>query len=519
MKLLLVDDESFVCERIRRQIDWDQLGIDEMTSCCDGLQALNIIRTLRPDILVTDIRMPNLDGIKLAEEFLYQFPEARVIFISGYSDVPYLRSAIRLRAVSYVEKPIDMEELAADIRTAAEEIRNLHQVQIDRELLMSQGKLARKNAVARGLVHEETCGEAAQLLREMLNGRPACLFASCITQLYRSETAEALGEEDLCLQAISAFQAAEMDACAFLDGERLVIQLICFDEQQTKTASLSPVFRSLTSFLSGRNIRCGHSVGRFVRNPDQLPLSYQSAMKNLPRIFYKGPGCLLTDRGETPRSMDMSALSLSAYAHALKKDNSEMIVSLLENLAEQLRFHDATLPPEALRFYYAVLMRMFRDAEKENILLFEEPMDEYRMLDRLQRFPFLDDLQGYTLSVVRDYYEKVHNHYTDNPVVNKIIGYVQQSYADPDLSVTKIAEHMKLSSTYVCHLFRSVTDETLGDYLTRLRLEKAQELLETGRYQVREIARMVGYRNGNYFSYRFRKQMGYAPSDRREDRL
>ena len=122
MKLLLVDDESFVRERIRLQINWQEIGIDQLEVCDDGERALNVIRVFKPDILVTDIRMPGLDGIKLAEEYLYHNPEAKVIFISGYSDVPYLRSAIRLRAVSYVEKPIDIAELTADIRTAAEEI-------------------------------------------------------------------------------------------------------------------------------------------------------------------------------------------------------------------------------------------------------------------------------------------------------------------------------------------------------------------------------------------------------------
>jgi len=514
MKLLLVDDEAFVCERIRRQIDWEKLGIDELVSCSDGLQALNTLRTFQPDILLTDIRMPNLDGIKLAEEFLYQHPEARVIFISGYSDVPYLRSAIRLRAVSYVEKPIDMEELAADIQTAVDELRNLRQAHFDQETLLARGKISRRASIARAVIHVETCREAAALLREECGGIPDAQYGACVTALYRTAESETITEEELSERTADFFRSAETDAFAFLSEDRLGIILVCSGEARTKAAFLTPLFHSLTDFLAEKRIRCAHAVGPFCRNVNRIPASWLAAVKALPRCFYKEPGRLVTAREDPAPALNMEELPLSAYSHALKKENSDMIVSLLENLAGQLRLHDGTLPSDTLRFYYTILMRMYREAEKENVPLFDQPMDEYRMLDLLRSFPFLDQLQAYTLGVVRDYYEKVNNHYTDNPIVNKIIGYLQQNYGDPDLSVTQVSEHLKLSATYVCHLFRNVMGVTLGDYLTRLRMDRAREMLETGRYQVKEVARMVGYRNGNYFSYRYRKETGSAPTDR-----
>ncbi len=517
MKLLLVDDESFVRERIRLQINWQEIGIDQLEVCDDGERALNVIRVFKPDILVTDIRMPGLDGIKLAEEYLYHNPEAKVIFISGYSDVPYLRSAIRLRAVSYVEKPIDIAELTADIRTAAEEITNRYQVSLDREELRAKSLFARQTSIAKSLINEENHPEAVQALKEYFKEKSFCLFAAGITQLFPSDRGGLGSPEELFSALMPAFGNAGIGMCFFQDENRLVFHILCTDETQKKTAVLAPLFEQITDYLAQRQVICCHVIGRFVRDASQLYRSYQSAMQSLLRYYYREPGCLILSQEEKPRSLDLNEIPLSAYSHALQKENSEMIVSMLNNLAAQLKMNDGTLPSDVHRFYYSIIMRMYREAEKENILLFDLPMDEYRMLDRLRSCRFLDELHQYTLSVIRDYYEKVNNHYTDNPVVNKIIGYIQQNYANPELSIGLISEHMHLSSSYLAHLFRNVTGCTLGDYLTRIRIDKAQEIMESGEYRVKDVARMVGYRNGNYFSYAFKKQKGFAPSGRAED--
>lgn len=518
MKLLLVDDESFVRERIRLQVNWRELGIDQLEVCDDGERALGVIRAFKPDILVTDIRMPGLDGIKLAEEYLYHNPEAKVIFISGYSDVPYLRSAIRLRAISYVEKPIDIEELSADIRTAVEEITNRYQVSLDREELRAKGRFARQASIAKSLISEENRPEAVQALKDYFGGKAFCLFASGITQLFPSEKGGLGSAEELFSTLVPAFENAGIGLCLFRDENRLVFHLLCTDESQKKSLVLAPLFEQIRDYLAEREITCCHVVGRFVRDASQLYRAYQSAIQSLPRHYYREPGCLILSQEENPRSLDLNEIPLSAYSHALQKENSEMIVSMLNNLAAKLKMHDGTLPTDVVRFYYSVIMRMYREAEKENILLFDPPMDEYRMLDRLRSCRFLDELHAYTLGVIRDYYEKVNNHYTDNPVVNKIIGYIQQNYANPELSIGMISEHMTLSSSYLAHLFRNVTGCTLGDYLTKVRIDKAQEIMESGEYRVKDVARMVGYRNGNYFSYAFKKQKGFAPSERVEDR-
>lgn len=121
VKLLIADDESFTRQGILETIPWKALNISEVREAYDGQNALEIIKDFEPDILLTDVRMPRLNGIELSFKVRELYPNCSIIFMSGFSDKEYLKSAIHLKAISYVEKPIDLDELEISIRNAVTE--------------------------------------------------------------------------------------------------------------------------------------------------------------------------------------------------------------------------------------------------------------------------------------------------------------------------------------------------------------------------------------------------------------
>ena len=121
VKLLLVDDESFTRQGILETISWETLNIGEIREAYDGQNALEVLKDFEPDILLTDVRMPRLNGIELSFKIRDLYPNCSIIFMSGFSDKEYLKSAIHLKAISYVEKPIDLGELEISLRSAATE--------------------------------------------------------------------------------------------------------------------------------------------------------------------------------------------------------------------------------------------------------------------------------------------------------------------------------------------------------------------------------------------------------------
>ena len=122
IKLLIVDDESFTRQGILETIPWKDLSIYDVKEAFDGENALEILKEFEPDILLTDVRMPRLNGIELSFKTRELYPNCSIIFMSGYSDKEYLKSAIHLKAISYVEKPIDLYELEEALKSAVSEV-------------------------------------------------------------------------------------------------------------------------------------------------------------------------------------------------------------------------------------------------------------------------------------------------------------------------------------------------------------------------------------------------------------
>lgn len=125
MKLLIVDDEELTRNGLISSIDWEHFGITEILQADDGLNGLNAAKEHRPDIILCDVRMPRMDGIEMLEQIESFLPNVCAIFMSGFSDKEYLKAAIKLKAISYIEKPIDPAEISDAIAEAADRVQKL----------------------------------------------------------------------------------------------------------------------------------------------------------------------------------------------------------------------------------------------------------------------------------------------------------------------------------------------------------------------------------------------------------
>lgn len=121
--VLVADDEKMPREILRDHLPWEELGVERVEEAEDGAQALELARVHRPDIIISDVKMPRMNGLELAGAVREMYPECQFIFLSGYTDKEYLKGAIKLRAASYVEKPIDLEEISAVLRDVVSELR------------------------------------------------------------------------------------------------------------------------------------------------------------------------------------------------------------------------------------------------------------------------------------------------------------------------------------------------------------------------------------------------------------
>jgi two-component system response regulator YesN len=319
-----------------------------------------------------------------------------------------------------------------------------------------------------------------------------------------------LTEGDLAALAAQVFSGDEAVCAGCLNGDRAVLACFCRGADFYRREKLEEYLHALTGRLARRGFSAVYAVGRAGAGAAVFPESYAGARQGLAQCYYKGRGCVCYHQAGGGPVFDLDRISLSDFSHALEKDTPQHFCWLLNSLTAALKGCAATPPDTVIRFYYTILVLVIRAAEKDGVVLFENYQDEYDVWDALHRLPQLDDLCAFVADGAERYFTLSQGG-ARNAMVNKIVRYLHQHYPNPDLSVTLIAEAMGLSPTYICHLFKNTLGVTLGGYLTQVRIRAARELMGKGVYRVKDIARQVGYRDGNYFSYKFKKETGCSP--------
>jgi two-component system response regulator YesN len=514
MRLLLVDDEFFVRERILRQLNWNELGIDDVCQAGCGVEAVRILNDYSPDVLLTDVRLPNMNGLQLAEEVTRANPDCRIIFISGYSDVSALRGAIRLHAVNFVEKPINMQELSDSIRKAASDLRREHYLKSDLNKYQIKTRQEQLISAAKGLTKSDTANEAAESVRQLSGSGDFTYYVSATLRLINTQDEPLLDDVSFATALNDVFCDNESVAVGFVKRDRAVIHLFCRSYSFRRREKLEPYLGKLINRLRETGINSVCATGKPGRLPDAFPESYATAQQTLSYCYYNSPGCICHYRDYDLGGYDMESIPLADFSHALTKSEPQYFNSMLVNLVSSVKTRDATPPGQVVRFFSNVLAMVMRSAARENVKIFDAFADEYDVWDHIHNLPFLDDLRDFTLDTVKRYYEQT-RHNTSNSTVNRIIGFIRQNYDNPDLSVTMIADNIHLTPTYICHLFKDTLGVTIGEYITRQRINKAKDLLRAGTYKVKDLARLVGYRSGSYFSYAFKRETGYSPGDKK----
>ena len=192
----------------------------------------------------------------------------------------------------------------------------------------------------------------------------------------------------------------------------------------------------------------------------------------------------------------------------------------IHNLTGEIKQYQNTLVINVLRHYYALICELMRLAQDEQITLYEPKSARSRMFGSISRtFLSSRQLEDFLVQGVNQYYDSLNEGKYGNATVDRIVKFIKNNYSNPDLSITAISEYINLSPTYICHLFKDTTEITINNFILNYRMQKAQQLLKDPACKVKDVGFLVGYRNGNYFSYQFKKFTGLSPSQFREKTL
>ena len=539
-KLLIVDDEPSTRYGLKFSFDWAKYGIEVAGEAEDGETALEEIVRLKPHIVITDVKMPFMDGIELSRRIRESYNDIKVIFISGYDDVDYLKSALKLDAIDYVFKPININELGNSLEKVVNLIRKDEKQQhIIRDMslkLEESMPLLREKffiSLIRGEIKDEyEIKEKTKFLEiNLLFESQYCVIVVNIDD--HISVIKAISEKDKQITSIYIISICQdiIDkyTCGYVfevnQGEFVLIlnQPLELENQDIYTLACD-IHENVSSSI-GISFTIG--IGPEVENLSQLSKSYERALEALKQKLFLGKNKVIT----IDNLANNSTNEKDGYYKSFYREGEKLCSIIKAGDSERLRVHIddyfcnmINKKPTSINYcrnaciHLIIMTFMIRmelditsiEIEKQESLLIEK-ISEQETVEDMNKY-----ICAYLLYICRLILEKRRGNSSN--VVVKIKQIVKEKY-HKNITVADIAADVYLTSTYICLIFKQETGETINDYLTKIRIEKAKELLLDSRNKIYDISTSVGYSDSSYFSKLFKKYTGLNPSEYREYKI
>lgn len=516
MKLLIVDDEVLTREGLFENIDWKALGITEVFQADDGIRGMAVMEKYQPEIVLTDVRMPRMNGIGMAEQIQELYPETNVIFMSGFSDKEYLKAAIKLKVIRYVEKPIDTLEVEEAVREATANIEAQKRTKYS-ELRRHQEEKA-KLALALTYEYALEKGEVQKALKLIQSeiDEETTFYTIIVKFLDPILEQHEKDIKEIVKQFCEIVHNQKRNILYGFKGYSYLILHIYHDKESSRRQDMylnEYLKENLSPFGA-----CFIAQGKAVRGIDQVFQSYNSAVILLQSSFFNEHNTILTE-GEVNVTASVLENRLDEWKQLLKERSQDGCGQLIEHIFTELRDSQNLLPSQVKDIYYKYFMQI-ENALNQNYAIASAQLKEADTIwGKIEQCKTLRELNDLLIEQTRQFFVNDAVDTDDNPVIRQIKDFIRKNCTVETLSVKDVGEHVYLTTSYVCTVFKNETGQTLNQYITECRLERAKEMLQDPRYKISDISAAVGYGDGNYFGKTFKKNVGLSPSEYREKML
>lgn len=517
-KVFLVEDEIVTREGIRDSVGWASAGFEFCGEASDGEIALPLLEKARPDILITDIKMPFMDGLQLCKIVRERMSWVKIIILSGHDEFQYAQEAVRLGVTEYLLKPVGAQDLRIALRKVAdqldreqEERESLQQLkhQVEDDLALRQEKFLLKLMMG-GLSSLEAIEQGQRLGLDLIakwyqviviefeaGGRAELFDYDQSQQIERIISRVAGNNPDIYLSKQGVAELLLLikgDSDDHLEQESYFLTELIKNEVENKTACSAKVGRGSPQDRIGN-----------------IHQSFAQALANLRQARATGSTqTAANDRLDKAELLDLDKSVLEEYLQCgIKAEFGKFFEAYVEPLGE------AALQSYLIRNYIFVdiilatakfVHQLGGDVNKviPEINYVETLLMKIKTLDQLKEET--RRLLGGALAFRDNQAQNQHG-----AIIHQARKYIAYHYANPDLSLNDVATEVNLSPSHFSTVFSRETSETFIEYLTNIRIEKAKELLRTTTLKSFEISSQIGYNDPHYFSYVFKKHTGLSP--------
>lgn len=518
LKIFLVEDEIVMREGIKKNIDWEKENFEFVGDAGDGELAYPLIIQKKPDILITDIKMPFMDGLELSRLVKAELPDIKIIVLSGYNEFDYAKEAIDIGITEYMLKPV----------TSVKLLETLHKVE---KIIFDQ----REKAVPKGGADEET-----KFFRKLVSGG---MSVSLLLKEGRALGIE-LAASEYNLLLLQLFAGADVDASheriesikqGFEElGKVYPIVFVNLGREEfwfllkgTQDYPLKTLEKELTQELEKlvwfeQQTEYFGILGRSVERLGDIGICYHTADKEFAHRFLKERNKIYNVAEPTEAVFDIESLNLSQTD---RKSLEQFLSTGLKNEIEA--FIDSYFGKVGNKNIQSMLFRQYVVMDIYIIVINFSQRMGYKKQELVALYgdekelvnvsDSVEDTKRYLkklLEMTIDLREKVSNNKYDT-ILKQAKAYIEENYNQYDISLNTVAASVNLSPNHFSTIFSQELGETFIEYLTRVRMEKAKELLRTTAKKSTEIAYEVGYKDAHYFSNLFKKTQNCTPREYR----
>ena len=534
LKVFLVEDEVVMRNGIKNNIPWEQEGFEFAGEASDGELAYPLIKKEKPDILITDIRMPFMDGLELSRLVKKELPQIKIIILSGYNEFDYAKTAINIGVTDYLLKPISSAKLLEAVKKVADMIEKeqdnarlikRYEKEMEENILQEKHKLW--GALASNRLSTIELLEKGQRLGIDFTASAYQVFlfklmqegdaTGCSEELNRAS--EKVNELAGSWEYVLSFDRSPEGWAFLIKGE---------SEEEVQSTYLE-TRKELLELVEGYpKVEYFGGIGNVVHRIGDIQTSYKEAARAFSSRFFLDAN-QIADSAEMVKvqmeqdgKIDVSKMLSKKREHELverflKNGTTEEVDSFLDELFQNIGEQNC----KSLLYRQYVVMDLFFCASDFLVNLemdIENLPEECRDINQIVEMA--EDAENLRYQIGNLFTETMllrdsHSKKKYSKLLEDAKAFIDENYKHDEMSLNTVAAQVNISPSYFSTIFSSEMGQTFVEYLTHVRLEKAKELLMCSNMRTAEIGYEVGYKDSHYFSYIFKKVVGCSPKEYR----
>lgn len=519
LKMIIVEDEKLEREGLVDFFDWNSMEIEIVGTACDGIEGMELAEKTKPDIIITDIKMPGMNGLDMSKKVKQILPRTKVIILTGYDDFKFAKQAIGLSVSAYILKPIDEDELVSTVKNIVTE--------------------CKKNQNTELILNKEHYNEKTKFFIELLQGKlqtEKLKEKSLDFGINVSDEAQLviiaikpIKEDDESFKRLN-FEMKNMikDSILFLvSNEEEKIIFICVNIQDTGNAGLNIICESIKKNIELRDFPCFMGIGTTVEGMYDIKESALAAQNALEYgLFWSDSGTFYykdivynsdnNDEG-VGEFITIGNKFSKQLMHAVGCSEEATVKELLKEIFEFINKNKNVDKKYIFNYLYNVIYEtslMLYSLDKNNQKGLAEKNDFGIPLLELKNLKLISEYTyDFFEKVIRVINEKRNN--KDENIIKTVLKLTEERYMT-GLSLKIIAAEVYLSPNYLGNIFKKYMGKSFNDYLCELRMEKAKELLKDSNKKISTVSKEIGIPNTSYFCMLFKNIYGMAPKEYQE---